>query len=132
MSWLFEWKFLGFIGLAFSKDWGHYLNGIDGVYLGFLGLIAFISVCVALAFYFIPSSKISGKWFSSVFLNAVLNFIAGCWRASALGNDLTTGEMLTADIFRTGFRFFVISILVYFIFSLIFKKFSISNRNVPF
>lgn len=131
MSLLFEWKFLGFIGLAFSKDWGHYLNGIDGVYMGFLLCIIIISALVSSAFYFIPSSKISGKWLSSVFVNAVFNFMAGCWRASVLGNDME-GEMLTTDILRTGVRFFVISILIYFILSLILKNFSTQNKNVPF
>lgn len=131
MSWLFEWKFLGFIGLAFSKDWAHYLNGIDGVYTGFFGWIVVISIIFALIFYFAPTAKISGKWFWSLIINAILNFIIGCWRASSVGNGFE-GELLAADMLRTGFRFFVISMIIYFILSLVLKKFSTQNRNVPF
>ena len=121
---LFRWGAAG--------DESQFYTAIDGVTPVILAILILIPVISACFYYFVmkPTFKKLGLWFLMMFINAVLCFAVNFLVAYFGGKNPPDGFALDTMAFLFQQPLFY-SLLVYFITSIIVKRKSSSNYNVP-
>ena len=138
----FGWNLADYLwgGESYPQSTG---NSYIGIGLTMLG----ISFAVVLLFYYvINSSKLNNWWGWLIFMvgNAVINFFTG-WltvqsdynegkmvRIDDVSGDTQSINVFTQDLINFGVSNAILSILAFFLFSMIFKWWSINCPNAPF